>query len=133
MSTTYPSDHSDPKWACVQRYLAPPSGRGKLPGGLAYGGKELAGRCLQQGDGWDLGGVEREPGTCGFSTQLRKWVVERSFAWLIRSRRLATDKKDYERKVQTSETLNELAASREVLRRLSATAGTVWAHSGQHG
>jgi transposase len=30
MSTTYPSDHSDHEWACVQRYLAPPSGRGKL-------------------------------------------------------------------------------------------------------
>jgi len=43
-------------------------------------------------------------------------VVERCFAWLIRNRRLA---KDYERKVQTSETLIELAAIRLLLRRLA--------------
>jgi putative transposase len=43
-------------------------------------------------------------------------VVERSFAWLIRNRRLATD---YERRVQTSETLIELAATRLLLRRLT--------------
>jgi putative transposase len=40
--------------------------------------------------------------------------VERSFAWLNRNRRLA---KDYERKVQTSETLIEIAATRLVVRR----------------
>jgi Transposase DDE domain len=51
----------------------------------------------------------------GFTVQPRRWVVERSFAWLNRNRRLA---KDYERKVQTSETLIELAASRLLLRRL---------------
>jgi putative transposase len=48
----------------------------------------------------------------------RRWVVERSFAWLSRNRRLA---KDYERKVQTSETLIEVAASRLLLRRLANT------------
>jgi putative transposase len=53
--------------------------------------------------------VEREPGTRGFQVQPRRWVVERSFAWLVRSRRLA---KDYERKVQTSETLIEVAMTR---------------------
>jgi putative transposase len=41
-------------------------------------------------------------------------VVERCSAWLIRNRRLA---KDYERKVQTSETLIQLAAIRLLLRR----------------
>ena len=46
----------------------------------------------------------------------RRWVVERSFAWLSRNRRLA---KDYERMVQTSETLIEIAASRLLLRRLA--------------
>jgi putative transposase len=45
------------------------------------------------------------------------WVVERCFAWLSRNRRLA---KDYERKVQTSETFIEVAATRLVLRRLAA-------------
>ena len=41
--------------------------------------------------------------------------MERSFAWLIRNRRLA---KDYERKVQTSETLIEVAIMRLLVARL---------------
>ncbi len=88
----------------------------KIWADAAYRGKELAEWCRQQGSGWDLEVVEREPGTRGFSIQPRRWVVERSFAWLIRNRRLA---KDYERKVQTSETLIEVAATRLVLRRLA--------------
>ncbi len=71
-----------------------------------------------QGDGWELEIVEREPGARGFQVQPRRWVVERSFAWLSRNRRLA---KDYERKVQTSEMLIEVAAARLLLRRLAGT------------
>ena len=82
----------------------------------AYRGKELADWSQQQGSGWKLEVVERECGTHGFSVQPRRWVVERSFAWLIRNRRLA---KDYERRVQTSEPLIEVAAVRLVLRRLA--------------
>ncbi len=66
--------------------------------------------------GWELEIVKREPGTHGFSVQPRRRVVERSFAWLIRNRRLA---KDYERRVQTSEMLIEVAALRLLLRRLA--------------
>jgi putative transposase len=77
-------------------------------------------RSKEQGD-WNLVVVERTPGTHGFSVQPRRWVVERSFAWLIRNRRLAND---YERRVQTSETLIELAASRLLLRRLGNHACT---------
>jgi putative transposase len=62
--------------------------------------------------------VEREPGTRGFQVQPRRWVIERSFAWLSRNRRMA---KDYERKVQTSETLIELVAIRLLLRRGART------------
>jgi putative transposase len=67
-------------------------------------------------DGWELEIVEREPGTQGFQVQPRRWVVERNFAWLSRNRRLA---KDYERKVQTSKALIEVAAIRLVLRRVA--------------
>jgi len=84
----------------------------------AYRGKELADWCRQQG-GWELEIVERRPGTHGFSIQPRRWVVERSFAWLSRNRRLA---KDYERRVQTSETLIQLAVTRLLLRRLAVDA-----------
>ena len=43
------------------------------------------------------------------------WVLERTFGWLSRQRRMS---KDYERKVQTSETLIEVAIVRLLLRRL---------------
>ena len=45
------------------------------------------------------------------------WIVERAFAWLGRNRRLS---KDYEYKVQTSETLIGIAATRLMLSRLAA-------------
>ncbi len=85
----------------------------------AYRGKELAAWCQQQGKGWDLVVVAREAGTRGFAVQPRRWVVERTLAWLHRNRRLA---KDYERRVQTSETLIELAMMRLLLRRLGSYA-----------
>jgi transposase len=81
----------------------------------AYRGKELAVWCRQQGAGWELEVVERKPGVRGFSLLSHRWIVERSFAWLSRNRQLA---KDYERKVQSSETFIELAATRLALRRL---------------
>ena len=44
------------------------------------------------------------------------WIVERTFAWLARNRRLS---KDYELKVQTSEAFLDLAAIRLMLKRLA--------------
>ncbi|MBS7698265.1 transposase [Chelatococcus sp. YT9] len=44
------------------------------------------------------------------------WIVERSFAWLGRNRRLS---KDYEYRVQTSETMIDIAAARLMLNRLA--------------
>jgi putative transposase len=86
----------------------------KIWADAAYRGNELADWSRQQGEGWELAIVEREPGTRGFAVQPRRWVVERSSAWLSRNRRPA---KDYERLVQTSETFIEIAASRLLLRR----------------
>jgi putative transposase len=45
--------------------------------------------------GWLLKIVTREPGTIGFQVQPRRWVVERTFAWLGKYRRHS---KDYETK-----------------------------------
>ena len=56
--------------------------------------------------------VERAPGTRGFSIQPRRWVVERILSWVSRNRRMG---KDYERKVQTSETLIQVAMVRLLL------------------
>ncbi len=77
-------------------------------------GQDLANWCKTAGD-WDLEVVERDPSVRGFSIQPRRWVVERTFGWLSRSRRLS---KDYERKVQTSETLIQVAMIRLLLARL---------------
>jgi putative transposase len=67
--------------------------------------------------------VERARGTRGLGIQPRRWVLERSFAWLNRNRRLA---KDYERRVQTSETLIEVAMIRLLVARLGTSeAGSV--------
>jgi putative transposase len=86
----------------------------KIGADAAYQGKVLADWCRLPGDGWELEIVEREPGTRSFTVPPRRWVVERSLAWISRYRRLA---KDYERMVPTSETLIELAATRLVLLR----------------
>ena len=51
----------------------------------------------------------------GWSQQPKRWIVERTFAWLRRNRRLVVD---YERNVQTSETLIELAMIRLLVARL---------------
>ena len=51
----------------------------------------------------------------GFVVLPRRWVVERTFAWLGNHRRLS---KDYERHIKTSETMIQLAMIRLMLRRL---------------
>jgi putative transposase len=81
----------------------------------AYSGKELAKWCDEQG-GWELEIVERDKEAEGFEVVAKRWIVERTLGWLRRDRRLA---KDYERKVQTSETLIEVAMIRLILRRLA--------------
>ena len=60
----------------------------KIWADAAYRGQELAEWCQDEG-GWDLEVVERTPGTRGFSIQSRRWVVERTFGWLSRNRRLS--------------------------------------------
>ena len=82
----------------------------------AYTGEKLAGWCKERG-GWELQIVERSSAdTEGFAVLPHRWIVERTLSWLMRNRRLS---KDYERKVQTSETFIELAMIRLILRRLA--------------
>jgi len=87
----------------------------KIWADAAYRGQDLADRCQAEG-GWDLELMERSPGVRGFSVQPKRWVVERTFGWLSRNRRMS---KDYKRKVQTSETLIELVVTRLLVRRLA--------------
>ena len=83
----------------------------------AYTGEKLAGWCKERG-GWELQIVERSSAdTEGFAVLPHRWIVERTLGWLMRNRRLS---KDYERKVQTSETFIELAMIRLILRRMAS-------------
>ena len=59
----------------------------------------------------------RPEGAKGFVLLPRRWVVERTLAWLNQSRRLS---KDYERLPQSSEAMIYLSMTRLMLRRLAA-------------
>jgi putative transposase len=62
--------------------------------------------------------VNREPGQKGFTVLPRRWVVERTFAWLGRYRRLS---KDYEKCTKSSEGAVYVASINLTLRRLTAS------------
>jgi transposase len=71
-------------------------------------------RTLKQHEGWQLRIVKRRQRA--FKITGLTWIVERSFAWLGRNRGLS---KDYEYRVQTSETMIDLAAIRLMLNRIA--------------
>jgi transposase len=60
--------------------------------------------------------VRRMPWMKGFVVIRRRWVVERSFAWIMKCRRLA---RDYEQLPRVAETLILIAASATLVRRSS--------------
>ena len=74
----------------------------------AYRGDVLARWCATEGE-WRLEVITRVPQAQGFVVRSWCWIVERTLAWIGRQRRLS---KDYERKVQTSETFLTLAMIR---------------------
>ena len=60
--------------------------------------------------------VKRPDDAVGFVTLPRRWMVERTFAWLGRNRRLS---KDYEGTTTSSEAFVKLAMSHLMVRRLA--------------
>jgi putative transposase len=62
--------------------------------------------------------IERDPSKKGFQRLPKRWVVERTFAWLTSSRRLS---RDYEYWVQTSDAMIYAVMVRLMLRRLAKT------------
>jgi putative transposase len=56
------------------------------------------------------------PGQKGFAVQPRRWVVERSFAWIGRCRRLA---RDHEATTSSAVAFFTLAAAMLLVRRLA--------------
>jgi putative transposase len=65
---------------------------------------------------WDLEVVKRPKDAKGFVLLPKRWVVERTFAWNGRARRHS---KDYERRVDSSESMIKITAIHQMLRRLS--------------
>ncbi len=65
---------------------------------------------------WTIEIVKRSDAAKGFEVLPRRWVVERSFAWLARCRRLA---KDWEKSIESAEAWVLIAHIRRMLRALA--------------
>jgi len=65
---------------------------------------------------WVAPGEEPTPRQSGFKLLKHRWIVERTFGWLGRNRRLS---KDYEHRPDVSETWIHIGMSRLMLRRLA--------------
>ncbi len=70
----------------------------------------------KQVGGWALEVVAKPPGQKGFAVLPKRWIVERTFAWLGRCRRLS---KDYEGLPETSEAWVHVAMIHLMLKRLA--------------
>jgi putative transposase len=86
----------------------------KIWADMGYKGKAFA-EWVKAQFGCDFEVVNKKAGS-GFQILPRRWVVERTFAWLIRSRRLS---KDYERKPTSSASQVYVSSIRLLLRKMS--------------
>jgi putative transposase len=113
-AAVHPADQSDPagSWPVLLAV------REKLPrlraicGDSTYRGSRLVIKAF----GWTFQPVEKPRGQQGFQVLPKRWVVERTFAWLGKCRRLS---KDYEALLESSVAWIWLAMSRLMLRRLA--------------
>lgn len=76
-----------------------------------YEGARIAIQAL----GWTLEIVKKAEGKKGFAVLPKRWIVERTFAWIGRNRRMS---KDYERLPESSEAWIYLAMINLMIRRL---------------
>jgi putative transposase len=81
----------------------------------AYGRNGLP-QWVQETFGWILQTVLRPVGAKGFIVLPKRWIVERTFAWLARYRRHS---KDYERRTESSETMIYVSMIALMSRRLA--------------
>ena len=71
--------------------------------------------CAQTVGGWLLTVVKRKPNSHHFEVLPRRWVLERTLAWLSRCPRLS---KDYEERTESSEAWVHIAMIHLMLKRL---------------
>jgi transposase len=89
----------------------------KIDSGLLAWAKEQLGLLVEI--------VKRSDDVKGFQVLPRRWVVERTFGWLVRNRRLA---RDYERLTDTSEAMIKIAMIRLMATRLAGQSVT-WSNN----
>jgi putative transposase len=82
-----------------------------------YRGRKLLGALADLGS-WTIQIVQRPAGIKGFQLLPRRWVVERSFAWFGRNRRLA---KDFEASTESAQAWLILASIKLLTRRIART------------
>jgi putative transposase len=80
-----------------------------------YGGDKLRAAIEGHGD-WTIEIIKRSDTAKGFEVLPRRWVVERTFAWLGRCRRLA---KDWEKTIESSTAWATIASIKIMIRRLA--------------
>ena len=81
-----------------------------------YQGPIAAGHAITAG--LRLETVKRPPHVEGFEVDPRRWVIERTFGWLSRNRRLA---KDFERLIDHSNAMAVIAIIQLLARKLATT------------
>ncbi len=86
-----------------------------------YSGEPFANWVLQH-CGWLVEVIKRSDDTKGFVVLPRRWVVERTFGWLVRFRRLS---RDYEELAETSEAMIYAAMVRIMLKRIAANSAVL--------
>lgn len=80
-----------------------------------YAGKKLTAAMRGHGQ-WTIEIVKRSDTAKGFVVLPRRWVVERTFAWLGRCRRLA---KDWEKSLESATAWTQIASIRMLTRRIA--------------
>src|ERR1700682_2833013 len=80
-----------------------------------YNGPTVREALVKFGD-WTIEIVKRAADAAGFQLLPRRWVVERTFAWLNRNRRLA---KDFEASIASAKTWVYIASVQMLIRRLA--------------
>ncbi|AJD50295.1 hypothetical protein TH3_00845 [Thalassospira xiamenensis M-5 = DSM 17429] len=80
-----------------------------------YAGEKLRAALQGKGD-WTVEIIKRSDRAKGFEVLPRRWVVERTFAWLNRCRRLA---KDWEKSIESATAWINIASIRMMARRIA--------------
>jgi transposase len=110
MRKPYPTDLSDAEWKYIEAHLPAPNGFGRP---RTHSLREILNAVfylLKSGCQWRLLRLK------GFVVLPRRWVVERTIAWIDQNRRMS---KDYERLCASGEALVYAAMIRLMTRRLA--------------